>query len=72
MRVALAQLNPTVGDIAGNEAKIRDALGRAVQEGAQLALFPELGVATGLEMPEPALCDVVDVPYALVLPHSKW
>src|SRR5512132_616081 len=44
MRVALAQINPTVGDIAANEAKIREYLARARSEGAQLALFPELAV----------------------------
>jgi NAD+ synthase (glutamine-hydrolysing) len=44
MRIALAQINPTVGDIAGNEAKIREYLARARSEGAQLALFPELAV----------------------------
>jgi NAD+ synthase (glutamine-hydrolysing) len=42
VRVALAQLNPTVGDIAGNEAKVRESLARAREEGAQVALFPEL------------------------------
>src|ERR687887_332828 len=46
MRVALAQLNPTVGDIAGNEAMVRRHLARAREAGAQLALFPEL-VVTG-------------------------
>ena len=44
MRVALAQINPTVGDIAGNEAKIREQLARAREAGAQLALFPELAI----------------------------
>jgi NAD+ synthase (glutamine-hydrolysing) len=44
MRIALAQINPTVGDIAGNEAKIREYLARARSEGAQLVLFPELAV----------------------------
>jgi NAD+ synthase (glutamine-hydrolysing) len=44
MRVALAQINPTVGDIAGNEAKVRERLARAREAGAQLALFPELAV----------------------------
>lgn len=42
LRIALAQLNPVVGDIAGNEAKVLDALDRAHRAGAQLALFPEL------------------------------
>src|SRR5919199_1091685 len=46
MRIALAQLNPTVGDIAGNEAKVLDALRRAQEAAAQLVLFPEL-VVTG-------------------------
>jgi NAD+ synthase (glutamine-hydrolysing) len=45
MRVALAQINATVGDIAGNEAKVREHLARAKQEGAQLVLFPELAVS---------------------------
>src|SRR5919201_4733641 len=46
MRLALAQLNPTVGDIAGNEAMVREGLARAREAGVQLALFPEL-VVTG-------------------------
>src|SRR5512132_560413 len=45
MRVALAQINPTVGDIAGNEAKVREYLARAREVGAQLVLFPELVVS---------------------------
>jgi NAD+ synthase (glutamine-hydrolysing) len=44
MRVALAQINATVGDIPGNEAKVREQLARARDAGAQLALFPELAV----------------------------
>jgi NAD+ synthase (glutamine-hydrolysing) len=42
VRIALAQLNPTVGDIAANEAKALEALDRARDAGAQLVLFPEL------------------------------
>ena len=42
LRIALAQLNATVGDIAGNEAKAREALARAREAGAQLVVFPEL------------------------------
>ncbi len=42
MRVALAQINPTVGDIDGNAAKIAEWIGRAREAGAELAIFPEL------------------------------
>lgn len=40
--VTLAQLNPTVGDIEGNAAKVRSARARAFADGADLVLFPEL------------------------------
>ncbi len=42
LRLALCQLDPTVGDVAGNEAKVRDGLRNAKAAGAQLVLFPEL------------------------------
>jgi len=42
MKIALAQINTTVGDLAGNESKILAAYGRAVEVGAQIVLFPEL------------------------------
>ena len=41
-RIALAQLNPTVGDVAGNAAKARAARAAAHAEGADLVVFPEL------------------------------
>lgn len=44
MKVALAQLNTTVGDIDGNEDKILEAYRRGVQSGVELAVFPELTV----------------------------
>jgi len=37
-------MNPTVGDISGNEQKILDGIAAAVQAGAQLVLFGELAV----------------------------
>jgi NAD+ synthetase len=42
MKVALAQLNTTVGDIRGNEAKILAAYQRAVNQGARMLICPEL------------------------------
>jgi NAD+ synthase (glutamine-hydrolysing) len=44
MRIALAQLDTVVGDIAGNEERIVRAIGDARAAGAQLALAPELAV----------------------------
>jgi NAD+ synthase (glutamine-hydrolysing) len=44
VRVALAQIDPTVGDIDGNAAKIAEWIGRAEGEGADLTVFPELCV----------------------------
>jgi NAD+ synthase (glutamine-hydrolysing) len=42
LRVALAQINPTVGDLRGNARKITDYTARARDEGAALVVFPEL------------------------------
>lgn len=42
MKIALAQLNTTVGDLAGNEQKIFEAYQRAVAAGVELVVFPEL------------------------------
>ncbi|MFA9479939.1 NAD+ synthase [Phycisphaerales bacterium AB-hyl4] len=44
MKIALAQINPTVGDIDGNAALIRRALHRAAEQGADLIVLPELAV----------------------------
>ena len=44
MKIALGQINPTVGDFAGNAAKIIEFSHRAQAAGAGLILFPELSV----------------------------
>ena len=41
----MAQLNSTVGDVAGNAEKVRDARAQAAAEGADLVVFPELFIA---------------------------
>jgi NAD+ synthase (glutamine-hydrolysing) len=46
MRLGFAQLNSTVGDLAGNRRKILDAYRALVAQGAELVLFPEL-IVTG-------------------------
>ena len=42
LKIALAQLNPVVGDLAGNEEKLVAARAKAAAEGADLIAFPEL------------------------------
>jgi NAD+ synthase len=42
LKIALAQLNPTVGDLAGNADKLRAARAEAARLGADLVVFPEL------------------------------
>ena len=54
VRVAMAQINPTVGDLSGNSAKILDFAKRAKQAGAQIVLFPELAL-TGYPIEDLAL-----------------
>ncbi len=43
-RITLAQLNPTVGDVSGNAAKARAAREKALADGADLLVLPELFV----------------------------
>ncbi len=45
MRIAIAQLNPSVGDIAGNMALVRHARADAARQKADLILFTELFIA---------------------------
>ena len=45
MKIALAQINTTVGDLAGNEAKIVSAYRRGVEAGVELVVFPELAIS---------------------------
>ena len=43
MRIALGQFNATVGDLAGNVEAMKRMWSQAVEAGADLVLFPELG-----------------------------
>jgi NAD+ synthase len=45
LAIAVAQLNPVVGDVAGNADKVRRARKQAAGEGADLIVFPELFLA---------------------------
>src|SRR6478609_1030119 len=42
LKIAIAQLNPIVGDLAGNTEKLRKARARAAAKGADLVVYPEL------------------------------
>jgi NAD+ synthase (glutamine-hydrolysing) len=44
MKIALCQIDPTVGDLDGNAEKIRGFAERAAAAGARVALFPELAL----------------------------
>ena len=57
LRITIAQLNPTVGDIAGNVSRMAEAAARAAHEQADLLVFPELslcGYYPGDLLDEPA------------------
>ena len=45
LKIALAQLNPTVGDVAGNADKVRRARDEAAALGADVVAFPEMFIA---------------------------
>jgi NAD+ synthase (glutamine-hydrolysing) len=44
MKIGIAQINTTVGDLSGNSQRILDAYQALVSEGAELVLFPELAI----------------------------
>src|SRR5437660_2130160 len=44
MKIGFAQINPTVGDLRGNFAKIVAAYGQLAREGVDLVLTPELAI----------------------------
>ena len=44
LRVALAQINSTVGDLEGNSKKISDYIKKAVRNEADIIAFPELAL----------------------------
>jgi predicted amidohydrolase len=58
LRVALAQVAPELGEVAGNARQVRDHIARAREEGADLVVFPELtlsGYSLGLARDDVAL-----------------
>lgn len=54
MRLALAQVNPTVGDLGGNALAVREWTSKAAERGAHLVAFPEM-MLTGYPVEDLAL-----------------
>ncbi|MHC5064623.1 MAG: nitrilase-related carbon-nitrogen hydrolase, partial [Planctomycetota bacterium] len=44
MKIGICQINPTVGDFAGNLRRIEECCSEAKRAGAELAVFPELTI----------------------------
>jgi NAD+ synthetase len=44
LKISIAQLNPTIGDVEGNAALMREAAQAALSQGATLVVFPELSL----------------------------
>ena len=44
MKIAAVQLNPTIGDVEANTARILDGFARATSAGAELVVFPEQSI----------------------------
>ncbi|MCB9496887.1 MAG: NAD+ synthase [Fibrobacteria bacterium] len=63
IRLALAQINPTIGDLEGNLALLREQAAKAALGGADLVVFPELalsGYYPGDLLDEPAFLERLD------------
>src|SRR5262245_66420571 len=45
VKVALGQINPTIGDFEGNRRLVLEATAAAEKQGAELVLFPELALS---------------------------
>ncbi|MCF7806311.1 MAG: NAD+ synthase, partial [Simkaniaceae bacterium] len=44
MKIALFQINPTIGDLSGNFEKIKNCIEQGKREGADICLFPEMSL----------------------------
>ena len=73
LRIALCQINPTVGDLAGNAEIVLAAARRAADAGAELAVFPELalvGYPPQDLLDRPAFLDDADDALEYVAQHA--
>ncbi len=44
MKIAIAQVNPTLGDIQGNTLKIISSIKSAEEKGSEIIVFPEMTI----------------------------
>ena len=74
MKVLAAQINPTVGDLSGNAAKVLAALKRAKEKNADVVLFPELvlsGYFPDDLLLDPSYIDAIWKKLEEIAPHTK-
>ena len=73
MKITLGQINPTIGDMEGNVARMHEVALQAQAEGATLVVFPELSLTAyhpGDLLDEGAFLDRVDAGLAKLLEAS--
>lgn len=73
MRVVLAQINPTIGDLAANALLIERGIATARERGAELVIFPEMSLCG--YPPEdflllPAFCEAVEAQLQELVQHT--
>ncbi|HPD06379.1 MAG TPA: NAD+ synthase [Candidatus Bipolaricaulis sp.] len=74
MRIAVGQLNPTVGDFPGNRERILRQVAQARQQGADVAIFPEhalLGYPPRDLLHRPGFLDAADREFAAIAEASR-
>src|SRR3954452_14162896 len=73
MRVTIAQINTTNGDLKGNTQKIIQAIEKARSEGSDLVVFPEVvthGYTSQDWFQDPDIIDACDEPLREIIPHT--
>lgn len=74
LRIAIAQLNPTIGDFTSNTTAILTAMQQAAQSMADMAVFPELAICgyyPGDLLEDPSFLSAMDQSLARIVQHSR-
>lgn len=64
MKIAICQINPTIGDIAGNKEKIIDNINSAIFRGADLVVFGEMALSGTPTLDLASMPDFTDICYS--------